>query len=622
MSTRPLKVCVALGDGAEPDPAWTASLTARAGVPADVIDAAGLAAALSGPAADVVVVSERIDVPENWLAALSARPAGLAVGVVTAVPVAAPAARLAAVDPALGQAVVADAPAAGCVLLTAEALQLVDTAGLDPRDPAGFARGFAARCAEHGLTNLVGDGAAVGVDLVSDADGPAGHARDLARARALGPRVTIDARSLVAGGAGTQVHTLELVRALAGREGLRLRIVLPPLEDVAPGALEELRALDGIELKSYADVVDSGIVDDVVHRPFQVFTIHDLRLLQRLGRRIIVTQQDQLLYRTPSYFASPADWEDYRQVCRIALAWADRTVFFTEHARREALRDELLEPAQASVVPIGVDRADPPAGEARRPDGVSDEPFLLMLGTDLAHKNRPFAVALWQALRAAGWDGGLVLAGPRAEHGGSPAVAAQPGLTTLGRVSERERAWLLEHCAAVVFASVEEGFGLMPFEAAEAGVPCLFAPVGAMGESLPAEAATIAPWDAEASARRAVSLLARGPARDEHVALLRAAAARYRWADVAERMEALYDEVLAAPGRHVAPVVAAEIEHQRRYEEFRARTGDDAMALLGPDGFLPPEMLRPLLAVSSRPALRRPLFALLRLLYRAGHRSG
>lgn len=625
---------MALRGGAEPRPEWLAALHACAGAPVTVLPATELAIACTSAVGDVVVVTEEVAVADGWLAVLARRPAGVGVGTASAVAIPeGEADALRRASSGLGRPFVADHVTGPCVLLAAEALALVGTDGLDPADPSAFVTAFAERCAAHGLVNLVADGAVVGgVSAEAEEGTPAGHAQAWARSRALGPSITIDARSLVSAGAGTQVHTLELIRALAARERLRLRVVLPPENDADPGALRELRAMANLELKTYADVVNSGIETDIVHRPYQVFTVHDLRLLRRLGRRIIVTQQDQLLYRNQSYFGSREEWEDYRQVCRIALAWADRTVFFTEHARNEALRDELLDEGQAVVVGIGVDRAQADAAQARKPDGlaaVGDVPFLLCLGTDLAHKNRPFAIRLLQALRAAqGWEGALVLAGSASPHGSSRAeeqrliAQGDAPVIVLDQVDEAERLWLFEHCSAVVFPSIEEGFGLPPFEAGAAGKPCLFAPLGAMAETLPADAARLVPWDAEASAAQSLELLSPGPDRERHVALLREAGTRFRWSATAERMEQLYDEVLASAARPVAPIVATEIEHQAEYEAFRSRTGEDGMALLGPGGYLPAEMLRPLLAVTSRPALRRPLFALLRLLYRAGHRSG
>src|SRR5205814_869932 len=106
--------------------------------------------------------------------------------------------------------------------------------------------------------------------------------------------------------------------------------------------------------------------------------------------------------------------------------------------------------------------------------------FLLHLGTDLRHKNRPFALQLLRALRARGWEGSLVLAGPDQLLGGTrqaeeALLAADPGLAThvhrLGAVSEPEKAWLLTNAAAVAYPTVDEGFGLLPFEAVAAGTP-------------------------------------------------------------------------------------------------------------------------------------------------------
>ena len=58
----------------------------------------------------------------------------------------------------------------------------------------------------------------------------------------------------------------------------------------------------------------------------------------------------------------------------------------------------------------------------------------------------------------------------------------------LGAVSEAEKAWLFERSALVLYPSVIEGFGLVPFEAAAHGSPCMWAPVGSLGELLPKSA--------------------------------------------------------------------------------------------------------------------------------------
>ena len=61
---------------------------------------------------------------------------------------------------------------------------------------------------------------------------------------------------------------------------------------------------------------------------------------------------------------------------------------------------------------------------------------------------------------------------------GRPHLAER--VVDLPAVSEVEKRWLYGRTAAVLYPSLYEGFGLVPFEAADYGVPCLWAPVTAM----------------------------------------------------------------------------------------------------------------------------------------------
>ena len=73
-------------------------------------------------------------------------------------------------------------------------------------------------------------------------------------------------------------------------------------------------------------------------------------------------------------------------------------------------------------------------------------------------------------------------------------LAAHPNIractSDVGEVSDAEKAWLYANTRGVVFPAVYEGFGLVPFEAAAAGAPCIFAWQTALRETLPEDAAT------------------------------------------------------------------------------------------------------------------------------------
>jgi glycosyltransferase involved in cell wall biosynthesis/GT2 family glycosyltransferase len=604
------------------------------------------AALVATAPADVALVNSDCVVTEGWLEGLRAAAAtDTRIATVSALADSATIASL----PAPGEpAAVAAAVRAGalrlrprlptaighCFYVRRAALELVGP--FDTAFSPGYGEevDFSQRCLEHGLIHVLADdvwvrhrgegsfteGAAALREeherlverrypwyrsmVARSTEGPLGDALGAAR-RSLRPlTVTVDGSALGPHTVGTQVTTLELTRALAQREGLEVRVALPP------GPAEDARAAVA-DLGVETVAVDADVQrSDVVHRPAQVVAPVNLTWLNRLGERIVITHQDLIAYANPSYFDSFETWDEHRSVTRQSLAVADAAVFISEHVRSEAVADELVTPDRAMLVPQGADharRAEAPV----RPAGVPDGEFLVLLGADFRHKNRPFAIRLVTALRERGWDGALVLAGPHAEHGSSLDEEPEaPGVVRLGQVSEAEKAWLYEEAALALYPTVSEGFGLVPFEAAAAGTACLFAPVSSLAEVLDRELATLVPWDVEASAERALELLRDEDARRRLARTIDEHGRRYTWVETARRLEDVYRDVLRRPAQPARAVMFGS----------EARP-DVANALVGPGGYLPPDVQRALLAISARPALRGPAFAALRASYRALKRA-
>jgi glycosyltransferase involved in cell wall biosynthesis len=462
-------------------------------------------------------------------------------------------------------------------------------------------------------------------------------ARPLAAARRAehGLDVTLDIRLLGSELSGAQIHVLETVGALARSGSVRLRLVVS--DDRLGGEPQRLlERLDMVEL--LPETVLLGGTETprtaVVHRPVQVAVAQDVELLRDLGGRIVVTQQDLIAYRNPSYHADPDLWLHYRRATRLALAMCDAAVVLSRHTLDDLLADDLIEPGRAKVLPISAEPAIAlPTAEPRPPEGMPDlERFIVCLGNDFLHKNRTFAIRLLGALRERGWPGGLVLVGARMEYGSSfddeeALLQARPELegvvARLGPVDEARKAWLYGQAAAVVYPTTYEGFGLVPFEAGRAGVPCLFAPQAALGEVLPREAAVLVPWDEQASAERALPLLAASPERTRHVELLRRAADGLpSWDDHATALLDVYERVALAPERESRVIAAQALEREAelaRWYDLRDELGEDAFSLVT-EGRFPPDVQRALLSVVTRPRLRRAMFTALRGLYRAGYR--
>ncbi len=554
-----------------------------------------------------------------------------------------------------------------CFFVRREALDLIG-----PLDPAfspayGEEVDFAQRCLVHGLVHVVADDVLVlhrqGGSLNQDGEANAlqrAHdavinarypyydrlqratgsdrqsplARAIGRAgRALGGElsVTIDGRSLGSILTGTQLHVLELIGALDRTSAVSLRVIVP--HDLGAYAREALQAAERVTLLDERDIWGSGVQRTaIVHRPLQVSHADDLPLMEQLGDRAVITQQDLIAYRNPGYFPGYPQFERYRDLARRALMFADAVVFFSHHAARDAVLEELVERTRARVAYIGVDHRTGEAHAQRRaPEGcelMAGRDVLLCLGTDFRHKNRLFALRLVEQLqRRHGWDGQLVLAGPRVQDGSSAGdeaafLACRPRLANavihLPAVDEAEKAWLYERATALLYPTLYEGFGLMPFEAAHFDVPALWSAQASLGEVLPPEAATLVAWDAAASADAVIAVLREEGVADELLATVKRAAERFRWDSTGRELLAIYQEIAASPAREARRLAiqtnALELEReelQRKYAEVLGGFGEDAVRLVGPDGLLSAQQQHALRSTLERRAPHKALSATL-----------
>jgi glycosyltransferase involved in cell wall biosynthesis len=380
--------------------------------------------------------------------------------------------------------------------------------------------------------------------------------------------VTIDGRTLTSAVGGTQTYIIELIMALAREGNIAVRVLVAP--DLSRRAAEALATLSDVELLTYEQAINRPRLTDVVHRPQAVFTPDDLTLLRLLGKRVIIGQLDLIAYHNYSYHRDLDDWRAYRRTTRLALGGADQVIFFSEHARRDALAEDLLPEGRTHVVSVGAEVLEPTSAPGTPPGGLmADPPFLLCLGADYAHKNRYFAMELLGALRELGWIGRLVLAGAHVPFGSSrererELLRSRPDLAQfivdLGPVDESSKKWLFRHARALVYPTLYEGFGLLPLEAARADLPCLFASQASLSE-VAGRAATLVAWDARASAVAVFQLLSDGPPREEHLANLHAHSIP-AWGDVAHRLVAVYEQAVAAPPSEAAPRMWQELDRE------------------------------------------------------------
>ena len=515
----------------------------------------------------------------------------------------------------------------GCLFIRRSAFDLVGLASSDRNDP-----GFLERCVRAGLRHIFADDVLVldrgrmGIDA-GDESSPLARAINRAGRALNGLSVIIDGRILENPTTGIQVHLLEVIAALARTENVRLSLLVP--RKLSDQSIQALQSLPTVALLSYDQASQPNYTKaDVVHRPFQLSDPGDVTFLASLGKRLLVTQHDLIAYNNPSYFGSLEAWHGYRELTRVGLGTADRVFFPSAHGRDEALTEGLTERARTTVVPNGVqNQVVLDHNVPTRPDGMPALPaeaeMLLTLGNDYWHKNRLFALRIFERLHSRhGWQGYLAFAGPTVPHGSSKSEEAEwlklhptlaPYVLNLGPVSEAEKAWLLRHSRMVLYPTIYEGFGLVPFEAAEHDVPCMWAAGTSLSEVLPDSAAVIVAWNADQSAERALELMRSGGARRRNIDAIRAAGRGFTWDAAAARLLEAYEATCVAP-----PTLASTLA--RRGQVFVGTFSEDAMRLVGPGGVLPSDVERALLAVATHRGISTSAFGALKLGYRISHK--
>jgi hypothetical protein len=138
-------------------------------------------------------------------------------------------------------------------------------------------------------------------------------------------------------------------------------------------------------------------------------------------------------------------------------------------------------------------------------------------------------------------------------------------------VSEAENKWLWEKATLLLFPSIYEGFGLVPFEAAAVGTPSLTTRSTALSEVLGDRPIYLESLDAEAGAQVIWSLLSQPDLVREQLAAIQAMASTFKWRDVAAKTWDFYRRILEMPPRLPGYKVQVE-ESENAPKSWRERT--------------------------------------------------
>jgi glycosyltransferase involved in cell wall biosynthesis len=334
---------------------------------------------------------------------------------------------------------------------------------------------------------------------------------------------------------GAQVLTTSAIEALA-RDSSIASINLIGLDEL-PSYAEHLAESDVVRIGPTPEQTD------VIWYPNQIDQRVDISQARSLGRRVITTYLDVIAYDIPRYHASNDAWAAYRSLQRrIALSVDGITTISADVAQRLTEEVPRLNRERVLPIPLGLDHIhsgtpEPGADLHELRGALTDRPFVLVLGNDFQHKNRDFAIRVWEKVLDAGVNCDLVLAGLHVKSSSSKKnedvlLAQHTNLRgrahVLGHVSSSSREWLLAEAAAVLYPSSAEGFGFIPYEAAALGTPSTFTAFGPLAEISGVQNVPGA-WSVEDHAEDLIALLNDPERAQKRVTDLRTAIARSTW---------------------------------------------------------------------------------------------
>ncbi|MET0628003.1 MAG: glycosyltransferase family 1 protein [Acidimicrobiia bacterium] len=272
----------------------------------------------------------------------------------------------------------------------------------------------------------------------------------------------------------------------------------------------------------------------------------------------VVTVHDLTLLEHPEWHERPKAFY-FGHMIPAAVARAAVSVCVSRHtaARLDAVVPITpgSPPREVVVIPHGVDHARFRPEPDSRADVAALErvgvcaPYVAFLGTIEPRKDVPSLVRAFASVAAEHPELRLVLAGGDGWHDGTVDAAiatsgAADRVVRTGYVSDDVVPALLRRAAAVVYPSLEEGFGLPALEALACGAPLVTTAGSSIQEFVGDAALLVPPGDTDAlvvalrrvlDPREGAALAARGPAQ----------AAPYTWRAAAERHVEAYRRAAA-----------------------------------------------------------------------------
>jgi glycosyltransferase involved in cell wall biosynthesis len=281
---------------------------------------------------------------------------------------------------------------------------------------------------------------------------------------------------------------------------------------------------------------------DLVHFPFVQQPV-------RYHGKVVTTMQDLTTIRFRNPLKNPAVFwakqQVYKWVNQRAAHKSAEIITISEFVKQDIINYTHISPEKIAVTYEAADQITDPTAPVNNLEGKK---FLMYLGRPFPHKNLDRLVEAFAILQKERPELYLALAGKKdtlyTRLGERAEAKGIKNIIFTDFISEGQLRWMYENCAAYVFPSLSEGFGLPALEAQQHGAPLVSTNATCSPEIYGDGASYFNPLDVNEMAAKIAEVLDDPVLREDLVEKGHAQAKKYSWQKMAEQTLAVYEKAL------------------------------------------------------------------------------
>jgi glycosyltransferase involved in cell wall biosynthesis len=236
----------------------------------------------------------------------------------------------------------------------------------------------------------------------------------------------------------------------------------------------------------------------------------------------------------------------YRWVNFVAVRKSVALITPTEFVKEDVAKHLHVNSRKITVT---LEAGDSIGAKPKKMEAFVGKKFIMYVGRPLPHKNLERLIEAFAILKQAHPDLHLVLVGKTdvlfRRHERDTKNKGIPDVHFTGFVEDGQLRWLYEHCAAYVFPSLSEGFGLPGLEAMAHGAPVVSSNATCLPEVYGNAAHYFDPTDVHAIAKAIDDVLGNPDLHKKLITVGKLQFKKYSWQRMAEQTLGVYKHVLS-----------------------------------------------------------------------------